>query len=111
MVSLVCLLGVEVATGSLLFLFVEVGAARLSGNRFRLAILSIGLLSVLFRTAVVNADTAVNLDGDLYTPGSGSVSLSYQYIEVNKFQNGKTKVDIGKVVWNGCAPSVGAFVK
>jgi len=67
---------------------------------FRFVILSLGVFMVLVWTTVVQADTAVNLEGDLYTPGSGSVSLSYQYIEVNKFQNGKEKIDIGKVETN-----------
>lgn len=46
----------------------------------------------LHRNAILD-----NPNANFYTPGSGSVSLSYQNINVNKFHQGVKKVDIGEV--------------
>ena len=43
------------------------------------------------------ASEAHTLYEDLYTPGNGSVSLSYQYIKADKFQNGADLVDMATV--------------
>ena len=43
------------------------------------------------------ADEALRLNDELYTVGSGSVLLNYQYIGVNEFQNGASQGAIGDV--------------
>ena len=43
------------------------------------------------------AGEVFNIYEELYTQGSGSVMLNYQYVDVKKFQNGKDVVDIPKV--------------
>jgi len=43
------------------------------------------------------ASEAYNVYDQLYTKGTGSVFLDYQYIDVRKFQNGVNEVPIGEV--------------
>jgi len=54
-------------------------------------------ICALFCVPGLWANEAHELYNDLYTVGSGSVLLSYQYIDVRHFQNGADKVPIPEV--------------
>lgn len=64
-------------------------------SRLTFKLLSI-FCALLWVTSATASETLIS-KANLYTPGSGSVSLSYQNINVNKFHQGVRKVPIGEV--------------
>jgi hypothetical protein len=52
---------------------------------------------ILYPGSFVQAQTEAALIEQLYPPGHGSVSLSFQMLEVSEFNNGLQDVDIGEV--------------
>ncbi len=61
------------------------------------AAIPITICVLLFAAPTLQAQNEEALAEDLYEPGSGSVSLSLQYIEVSKFNTSVADVDIGSV--------------
>jgi hypothetical protein len=65
--------------------------------RIRRSILLLFAVCTAMSSPGLWASEAFNLYDQLYTKGTGSVFLNYQYIDVSKFQNGVDEVPIGEV--------------